>query len=86
MGLVGLGSARCKEVKMDGDRLPALNELSQAGGTEALRQTVPTGLICALTGDVHGALGTQRKGTWNPVPGMWSGRASWRKWYPKLTL
>lgn len=42
---------------------------------------VPSGLICALLGDVQDALETQKEGVSNPVQGMWSQRASWRKWY-----
>lgn len=81
----GLGSAQHEEVKMGKDTL-VLTELSPAGGTYTLRQTVPTSWIHAFIGEVHGVLGTQRRGALNPVQGIWSGRASWRKWYPKLTL
>lgn len=60
---------------MGKDTVLVLAELSQAGGTWTLRQMVLTNWIHALLGEVHGALGTQRRAALNPVQGMWLGRA-----------
>ena len=44
-------------------------KLSQTGGTKAPWLTVSAGLVRAPVGDVHSALGTQRRRVWNSVLG-----------------
>lgn len=82
-----LGSAQWEAVKMGNkDTLLVLTELSQAGGTQTPRQMALSSWIHAFIGELRDALGTQRRRALNPVQRIWLRRASWRKWYPKLTL